>query len=172
MRNEPSRTAEVVCLFRAMDQRRPESERILDDPYARHFLGPLFRTTLSTIELSGPIGRLAEEYSPGLVAYILTRHRYIDDVLLSGLSRGIEQVVLMGAGYDSRAYRFASQLAGRPIFELDFPATARRKGEILAELKELPQPNLKRLEIDFREERVEDVLDRGGFERGKKTFFV
>src|SRR5262249_43732412 len=126
MRGRPSQTAEVVCLMRASDQRRPSAERILDDPYARWFLGPMSRAALASWEASGRGGKLAERLSPGLTAFVLTRHRWIDDCLRRALARDVEQVVLLGAGYDTRAYRFASELAGRPVFEVDFPATSRR----------------------------------------------
>lgn len=174
MRNEPSRTAEAVCLFRASDQRRPPETRIVDDPYARLFLGPLFRTALTALEATGRLGELAEEYSPGLIAYVLARHRFIDDALEAALTGGrAEQVVLLGAGYDTRAHRFAHLLSGRPVFELDFPATSRRKAQIAAEKSLLlPQGSLHRVEIDFLGQRIEDVLERAGFARGAPTFFI
>lgn len=173
MRNEPSRTAEVVCLFRAMDQRRPDGARILDDPWARHFLGPIFRTALGTYEATGPLGRLVESHSPGLVTYILTRHRYIDDTLQAALQRGVEQVVILGAGYDTRAYRLAAALMGRTVWELDFPATSARKTQILGDLgTELPRTSVRHLQIDFLTERPLDVLSRAGFPLGRPTFFI
>jgi methyltransferase (TIGR00027 family) len=176
MRDEPSRTAETVCFFRASDQRREPSERIVDDPYAKMFLGPMMRTALAALQVSGRVGQRAEEYSPGLAAYILCRHRFIDDRLrdaLNDTTQPIEQVVLLGAGYDTRAYRFASALRGRPVFELDFPSTSRRKAELVAEKKaELPSTNVTVVEIDFLTERVEDRLAATGFRKGARTFFV
>jgi methyltransferase (TIGR00027 family) len=174
VRNEPSRTAEAVCLFRASDQRRPPEARIVDDPFARIFLGPLFRAALTALEVTGRLGELAEEYSPGLMAYVLARHRFIDDAMRSALEQGrAEQVVLLGAGYDTRAHRYADLLAGRPVFELDFPSTSRRKAQIADEKKDvLPQANLHRVEIDFLTQKIEDVLSAAGFRRGAPTFFI
>ena len=54
--------------------------------------------------------------------YVPLRHRFIDDHLGSALDDGAAQVVLLGAGYDTRAYRFADQLDGRPVFEVDLAA--------------------------------------------------
>jgi len=127
VRGRPSQTAEVVCLMRASDQRRRPAERILDDPYARWFLGPMSRAALATWEASGRWGRLAERLSPGLTAWVLARHRWIDDCLARAVEGDVAQVVLLGAGYDTRAYRFAAALRGRPVYEVDFPATSRRK---------------------------------------------
>jgi methyltransferase (TIGR00027 family) len=174
MRNEPSRTAEAVCLFRASDQRRPEGTRIVDDPYARFFLGPLMRAALAALEATGRLGELAEEYSPGLVAYVLARHRFMDDALSAALAaKRVSQVVLLGAGYDTRAHRFAHLLDGRPVFELDFPATSRRKRQIAEERsKELPAADIRRVEIDFLTETIDGVLERAGFRRGEPTFVV
>jgi methyltransferase (TIGR00027 family) len=165
-----------VCLFRASDQRRKPEDRILDDPYAKIFLGPMMRAALVALEASGRVGVLAEEHSPGLTAYVLCRHRFIDDCLrdaLNDTARPIEQVVLLGAGYDTRAYRFASELRGRPVFELDFRSTSRRKAELVAEKQaELPSANVTIVEIDFLTERVEDRLGATGFKKGARTFFV
>jgi methyltransferase (TIGR00027 family) len=82
-------------------------------------------------------------------------------------------VVLLGAGYDTRAYRFASALHGRPVFELDFPATSRRKARIVAEhARELPATDVRHVEIDFLNESLDDALIRSGFQRGAQTFFI
>jgi len=174
VRNEPSRTAEAVCLFRASDQRRPQEARIVDDPYARYFLSLPFRAALTALEVTGRLGELAEEYSPGLIAYVLARHRFIDDAMVAALSQGrAEQVVVLGAGYDTRAQRFADLLGRRKVFELDFPSTSRRKAQIMEDkVDSFPQANLQRVEIDFLEQKIEDVLDAAGFERGAPTFFI
>jgi methyltransferase (TIGR00027 family) len=171
--NAPSQTAEAVCLMRATEQRRPPEERILDDPYARLFLGRLSRAALASWEASGKLGEVAARLSPGLAAYVLTRHRFIDDCLGRALESDVEQVVLLGAGYDSRAYRFAAALEGRPVFEVDFPATSRRKARILARCAEkLPRAVVCRVEIDFEKDSLEDRLGEAGFHKGARAFFV
>lgn len=166
-------------MFRASDQRRRPEERIVDDPYAKLFLGPVMRAALATLEATGRLGELAEERSPGLIAYVLARHRFIDDCLRSALSGEnpteppVEQIVILGAGYDTRAYRLATEIGSRSVYEVDFPSTSRRKAEIVAERKdELPPANVRVVEIDFMTERLEDRLAAAGFVRGAKTFLV
>lgn len=172
MRNEPSRTAESVCFIRASDQRRPPDERIVDDPYARLFLSTLYRAALTTLEATGRLGERAEEFSPGLMSYVLTRHRFIDDHLLKALNEGaVEQVVILGAGYDTRAYRLKEALGDRTVYELDFPATGQRKAHIVSR-SDLPQANVVRLEIDFLSQTIDEVLLQGGFQQNTPTFFV
>ena len=174
VKGRPSQTAEVVCLLRATDQRRRPAQRILDDPYARWFLGPLASATLATWEASGRLGDLAERLSPGVTTFVLVRHRYIDDRLAHALAGAtIRQVVLLGAGYDTRAWRFAQALAGRPVFEVDFPATSARKARILERhAGELPPVDVRRVEIDFQTQSLEGRLVASGFEKGRSTFFV
>ncbi|TMA86099.1 MAG: SAM-dependent methyltransferase [Deltaproteobacteria bacterium] len=173
MRGRPSQTAEAVCLMRASDQRRPPAGRIVDDPYARWFLGPMSRATLASWEASGRWGRLAERLSPGLTAWVLTRHRYIDDCLVRALEGDVDQVVLLGAGYDTRAYRFARQLGGRPVFEVDFPATSRRKARIVARhAGELPRTTVRIVEIDFQSQSLRERLLASGFRENTRNFFI
>jgi methyltransferase (TIGR00027 family) len=176
VRDDPSRTAEMVCLFRASDQRRRPEERIVDDPYAKLFLGPLTRAALLTLEATGRLGEIAEEHVPGLMTYVLARHRFIDDCLVRALTdptNPIEQTVLLGAGYDTRAYRFANTIGSRPFFEVDYPSTSRRKAEIVKEKKsELPAANVIRVEIDFLADKLSDKLDAAGFQRARPTLFI
>ena len=173
MRNEPSRTAEAVALFRASDQRRDRDTRIVDDPYARHFLSPLSKAALGTWGAAGRLGDLAESFSSGLVAYVLARHRFLDEQLLFALTEGVEQVVILGAGYDTRAYRFHEALAGRPVFELDFPSTASRKASLVARLgAELPSACVTSIPIDFQTASIDDALAGSAFRVGAPTCFV
>ena len=62
-------------------------------------------------------------------------------------------------GYDSRAYRFADQLAGRPVFEVDLPPLSRRKAEIVAAHPEqFGHTAIRRVEIDFQTQSLADEL--------------
>jgi methyltransferase (TIGR00027 family) len=159
--------------MRATERRRSAEERIVDDPYAAFFLGPVLRTALATWEASGRFGDLAERFSPGLVTWVLCRHRYIDDCLERALRENVGQVVLLGAGYDTRAYRFARELADRPVFEVDHPATSRRKARIVARHeRELPSANVHAVEVDFQKDALSERLGAAGFRTGLRTFVV
>lgn len=173
MRWQASQTAEGVCWMRATEQRRRPAARIVDDPYANLFLGPMLRAALSTWEASGRLGDLAERFSPGLITFVLCRHRYIDDCLRRALAANVDQVVILGAGYDMRAYRLARDLKDRPVFEVDHPATSGRKAKILARRKsELPAADVRVVEVDFQRDSLRERLQQVGFQRGLRTFFV
>ena len=120
----PSKTAEAVCFFRALEQRRDPAVRIVDDPHAHLFLGRSLKTAVRAAEAAGPLGELPARLVPGVATFVLARHRFIADALRRALAEPspdgnhVEQVVLLGAGYDTRAYRFAAELKGRPVFEV------------------------------------------------------
>ncbi|MGA2927279.1 MAG: class I SAM-dependent methyltransferase [Solirubrobacteraceae bacterium] len=65
--------------------------------------------------------------SPGTSYYKLARGKHIDQVLSEELELGIEQLVILGAGFDTRAYRFEDRLSAVGVFELNQPVTAARK---------------------------------------------
>jgi methyltransferase (TIGR00027 family) len=165
----PSRTAEVVCFARAGEAQRPAARRIVDDPYARFFLRPMALGMLSGRRAPLPLSGTPAE----LTTFVLCRHRAIDDRLAAALDSGAEQVVVLGAGYDTRAWRFAERLAGRPVWEVDFPATARRKESLARRhAAELPATTLHRVEVDFERQSFADRLRAEGFVAGARTFFV
>jgi methyltransferase (TIGR00027 family) len=108
-----------------------------------------------------------------LTTFVLCRHRAMDDRLEAALAAGVEQVVVLGAGYDTRAWRFAAALGGRPVWEIDFPATGRRKKRLArAHIGELPATNLHQVEVDFERQSFADRLAAEGFLVGARTFFV
>jgi methyltransferase (TIGR00027 family) len=172
MRDAPSRTAEAVALFRALEQLTPEGQRVLDDPYARLFLSPIGRAALTTVGATGRLAQSPLAYAPVLVNFVLARHRFIDDALAAELEGGeVEQVLLLGAGYDTRAWRFADALDGVRVFEVDHPSTARRKASIV-EKSDLPEVARTVVHVDFQVQSLRERLLDAGFEPGRRTFTV
>ncbi len=107
-------TAEVCAAFRTLGG---------VDPLARRFLRGARVTSLARIRPLHPVLRAAApRLVRGAFAYEVSRTRHLDDALAGELRRGARQLVLLGAGLDSRAHRF-----GVPTFEVDLPALSRRK---------------------------------------------
>ena len=131
-----SRSAEGVAGMRAIEMRKPEADRIVSDPYADALIpgGVMFAISLWIIE-SG----LYERMAPGAVGFIIGRERYIDEYLKMQLSEGIDQVVILGAGFDTRAYRIPGIERTR-VFEIDQPATQAVKLERLKKVIDLCPP--------------------------------
>lgn len=170
----PSITAQWTAVVRALELDRPEPERIVSDEFAPVFLTATFRGVLESLRLGSPLVRLAERHElAGVSAFVLLRHRFIDEHLQAALAQGAEQVLVLGAGYDSRAYRFADELRGRPVHEVDLPPLSRRKAEIVADHPDLFAANtIRRVEIDFRTESLADRLLDSGFTVGVRTFVI
>ena len=172
LQGRPSLTAEAVTIARALEHLKPEDERIVDDPWAHLFLSAPARGALTAWSRSLS-ARLLRRLGPSGTTYVPLRHRFIDDHLVAALDAGAAQVVLLGAGYDTRAYRFADRLAGRPVYEVDLASISRSKAATVAKhADELPSTNVVRVEIDFESQTLADVLVGAGFDTGVTTFFT
>jgi methyltransferase (TIGR00027 family) len=170
LQGRPSLTAEAVTMARALEHEKPAASRIVDDPWAHLFLSRASRAALRA--WSGSLtGRTLRRLGVTGTNWVPLRHRYIDDHMLQLLDAGATQVVLLGAGYDMRAYRFATELNGRPVYEVDLPAISRAKAAIIARhANELPPANVVRVEIDFETQVLADVLAAAGLDVGGLTF--
>jgi methyltransferase (TIGR00027 family) len=167
--DRPSSTAQWTTLGRALELGR--KNRIVTDAYAPEFLSGSSRALFRALRVAGPAVREAERFELlGLATSGLCRHRCIDEHLLAALP-DVEQVMILGAGYDSRAYRFASEIGARPVFEVDLPPLSRRKAAIVAAHRDLfAHASVRRVEIDFRSQTLRDVLAGSGFVPGVPTF--
>jgi methyltransferase (TIGR00027 family) len=129
---QPSRTADHNALFRALEARRPAAVRIADDPLAVDFLSPEFRVLAEAARLA-PVRRLLEmtidHRWPCVRAGVVARTRLIDQVVLRELGK-VGQVLILGAGFDTRAWRLPGMERVR-VFELDHPATQAAKQRVL-----------------------------------------
>ncbi len=167
----PSSTAQWTTLGRALELRR--DERIVTDMYAPVFLSGVSNALLRSLDLAGPAVRQAERLElAGLAASGLCRHRFIDEHLVTALP-SVSQVLILGAGYDSRAYRFAVEIGDRPVYEVDLAPLSRRKAAVVAANAALfAHASIERVEIDFRTQTLPDRLAGTGFVTGAPTFVV
>lgn len=167
-KSQSSVTAEGIAAMRAIESEKPEGERICYDPYAKRFVSPMM---LAFIKFFIKIG-FAEIKGPDVIGYLVVRCRYIDDYLASCLKDGIKQLVILGAGYDSRAYRF-EQLKGRvKTFEVDYPATQQVKREKLMKIFGGIPDGVVLVPVDFNTQKLEDRLRESGYDERLKTLFI
>ncbi len=165
---KPSRSAEGVAGFRAIETQKPEAERICNDPYARAMIpnGILF-SLLKLMIKSG----LYERMAPGAIAFICGRERYIDDYLKVCLSEGFDQIVILGAGFDTRAYRI-SGIEHTRVFEIDQTVTQEVK---LKRLKKIIDPlpaYVTFVPMDFNTQELGELLQSSGYNEQGKTLFI
>ncbi|HEY2636586.1 MAG TPA: SAM-dependent methyltransferase, partial [Solirubrobacteraceae bacterium] len=124
---------------------------------------PLVRRLLPT---------LIEAVIPGGVWFEVARTRGFDDLVREEVARGAEQVVILGAGLDSRAYRMAGELAGTRVFEVDHPVTAAYKRERVARVVGEPPENVTYVEVDFEREALDDALTAAGHDPAVHSIVV
>ncbi len=173
--NEASRTAEYNALFRALESsRRTRSKRLFEDPIAPAFLGQRGRKflRLSRVPLLGKIVSLyIDRKWPGVRASAIGRTCWIDDQLRVALQSGISQVVILGAGYDCRAYRI-SGIERTRVFELDQPSTLVEKKKALTLTYGALPAHVTFAEIDFNQQDLSKVLKASGFNDSTPAFFL
>lgn len=158
----PSRTAWAAAAHRAAHQIL-EQGRIFADPLALRILG----------EDPDTVARKAEEQPSrrGMRIFIAVRTRFAEDALTAAVECGVCQVVVLGAGLDTYAYR--STLRDRlRIFEVDHPATQAWKRQRLLDAA-IPIPSsLTFAPIDFEHQTLAEGLAAAGFDSSQQTFFT
>ena len=133
MNATPSRTAEYMALFRALETTNAADRRLFADRDAKRFLRPALRVVVTAARLPAVRAALVafiDRRWPGPRLSGVVRTRVIDDFVVSAIEGGCTQLVLLGAGYDTRATRL-SQVADAAVFEVDHPATQARKRSVL-----------------------------------------
>jgi methyltransferase (TIGR00027 family) len=106
------------------------------------------------------------------VRTMLVRTRFIDQALERAVANGVTHVVILGAGFDSHAYRCQELLANVRIFEVDRPATQAFKKQRVQDAIGGPPANLTYVPIDIQHEDLADVLRRHGHNQSERTFFI
>jgi methyltransferase (TIGR00027 family) len=91
---------------------------------------------------------------------------------MTAVAGGATQAVILGAGFDTRAYRLSDFLKDVRVFEVDQPATQQLKIRRVREATGAPPANLVYAPFDFRKDTLGDVLARAGFRLGERSFFI
>ena len=169
--NQSSLSAAGVAGMRAIESQKPESERICYDPYARALVGTVLSAGLFNLTRLMINSGLYDWMAPGATAFIAVRERYIDDYLIESLKEGLDQVVILGAGFDTRAYRIQGIEKTR-VFEVDYPATQEAKLKGLKKVIDPLPANVTFVPLDFNTQTLGEGLSAKGFNEHGKTLFI
>src|SRR6266511_1491126 len=112
-----ARTAHLTAWVRALG-RLTSGDAANGDDLAGRVLLPYQRFLTRTPKLAR---WLLERGLPGAFGYFNARTQYFDEVLLEEARAGLEQVVILGAGFDSRSLRFRDAMPAARVFEVDMP---------------------------------------------------
>ncbi|MEZ4216488.1 MAG: class I SAM-dependent methyltransferase [Myxococcota bacterium] len=164
---QPSQTALATAALRAA-HRLHDRPVVFDDPLARDLTSDEWRAQLDAGAMPRVVAQLGLRPIQG---QLVGRARHVDDRLDRAIAdAGAAQVVLLGAGLDSLAWRRPS--LGVRVIELDHPATQAWKRERLAELALDGAVDVALVPVDFEREAVDAALARAGFDRGAPAFFA
>ncbi|GLI66322.1 hypothetical protein VaNZ11_010101, partial [Volvox africanus] len=94
---------------------------------------------------------------PGIMTYLNARTRWLDDEVSAAIRQGFTQVVVVAAGFDTRAYRLSTP--GVSFFEIDLPGASQRKRELVERtlpVDQFPRPTF--MAADLSKVSIADVL--------------
>jgi methyltransferase (TIGR00027 family) len=165
-----SRTAEFTCMSRAASYRE-QRECYKGTDYLAYVLVPGF------VKLLLRFPRFCQLYNKhlapkGIYEYVIARTKYMDSQYMNALEQGLDQIVILGAGFDSRAQRFSERNKKTKTFELDAPITQREK-LIAFKKKNIAIPeNLIYVPINFTKDSLAEKLAEAGFVENRTSLFL
>lgn len=183
-KNSASYTAQIMALYRAMETRRGAGgrprqgsgdgpadgggsrmpKRLFADPYAEVFLSGRLRLASRIAAFSAGqrwLYRYMQRRLPGALGSGIARTRYIDDLLERRLADGVRQVILLGAGFDTRALRLPA-LQRVNVLEIDHPDTSARKQLFLRKTVQPLPAHVRFLSIDFNQQGLAELFRQRG----------
>lgn len=169
LEKKPSKTAEEVTLIRLSESQKAEDERICYDPLAIHFISG---ETLEFLHNNLEIDNEKEVIFKGVANSIAARVRYFDDFVEKCVDNGLEQLVILGAGYDTRAYRLECLKINVKVFEIDHPSTQQVKIEKIKEIFGSVPGHVEYIPMDFEKQVLDESFLKSGYDSSKKTLFL
>ena len=168
--NKASGTAMATAFMRALAAYDPREEMRGNDYLAEIFLEEKQKKPLKDPAIRAWV--MKNKIAPGAYEFMIARTAFFDRIVEQALKENIEQVVLLGAGYDSRPYRFKGFNQDTKIFELDAKPTQQRKMECLQQAGISISQQISFVPINFETDNLRDTLMKAGFSREKKTLFI
>lgn len=166
-----SYTAEGVAALRAAGAMEWDVAVRNPDHLAERLLSWRFRLRLHPPFMRRLALTVIQRALPGIYPFVTARTKYFDAALGAALAAGCQQVVVLGAGGDTRAYRFADDANGIPFFEVDHPSTSAWKRQTMARLPRL-SADVRYVAMDFTTDSLVKSLAAAGAEQGRVTLFL
>jgi methyltransferase (TIGR00027 family) len=172
----PSKTSVWTTVLRAIGAKHPEPEFRNPDYLAHRFVGPRERALLRDypadavdLDYASALKRLPD---PSAVLGLYLRTRHMDGTLVEALRDDVRQIVVLGAGFDSRGYRFRERLEGIRFIEVDYGPTQEYKKRRLREIFGRLPEHVRYVAMDFAKDSLLKQLRKGGYSDQAKTLFI
>lgn len=171
--NRTSRTAQYMAFFRALETKR-SNDKLFSDSLAIYFLDSGLRLAVKASNVpffKTYLKNRIQKRIPGAYSSALARTKYIDELLERTIRDGVTQVIILGAGFDTRASRL-DFLKTIPVIEIDHPNTSNFKIDVFKnQIGQLPQ-NVTFCQIDFNKQSLEDLARQHHFDFTKPTTII
>lgn len=164
-----SETAIITASLRALSNYEEEEKVRINDCFAEIFLPDKRKIPLIDKNAREMIKKAIPK---GLYEYVIARTKYFDKVFIEAVKNNIDQIVFLGAGYDSRPYRFNNLISKTKIFEVDTKPTQEHKISLLHKNKIDINERIKYVAVDFEKDNLFEIIGESGFNKLKKTLFI
>lgn len=169
--NQSWKTAILVASVRLIEQYQPKELKLFDDPIIKIFFSKIFLFLIQFKIIRNIEMMLTDLTAKGIFGALLCRTKYFDDSLHAAMADGIDQLVILGAGLDTRPYRIAG-INKITVVEVDLPIMQNIKKEKLQKiLGELPH-NITFIPIDFNHQVLDEELNIPALDFSKPIFFI
>ncbi len=170
IQTQPSNTAAATAFLRALAAHAPAPETKGSDYLAYIFLDEQQQKPLADPALR--VWIMQNQLAPGAYEFMLARTLFFDELVLHALQANVAQIVFLGAGYDSRPYRFQEFIRDTHIFEVDAAPTQQRKQTCLEQAGILIPPQVHFAPINFETDALQAALQSAGYRSAQQTLFI
>ncbi len=165
-------SALVVMFSRAWDNCHSPDARVCDDTVAVKLVTPGIRFFAKTGIGRRLVFKMMNPMQRAIMGYVPLRTRLIDDCLRMALEEGLEQLVILGSGYDTRAYRLDDLRKRTKVFEVDrAEMQSEKKARVERAFGSVPD-HVTHVPVDFEKDVVAECLLANGYDANRKTFFI
>jgi methyltransferase (TIGR00027 family) len=166
-----SRTALGAATMRLIEQYQPVETRLFNDPLVKDLVGTPIRFLMQFAAMRRLTLQQSDAITKGIYGAQICRTRYIDDAVKAALAQGIDQIVILGAGLDTRPYRLQG-IEHVKVYEVDLPAVqADKKRKIEQHFGRLPG-HVTFVPIDFDTQTLETVLADTMVDRSRLALYI
>ena len=168
--SKPSKTAELAAAIRAF-HRRCAKKPLFDDPYALAMCGNFWRRVVSSDCLSHLVVNNLMATASGIMPLVYIRARFGEDLLRAAIKEGLDQYVIVGAGYDTFSVRRPDLMEKLTLYELDQPAPQQSKRDRMKAAGLIEPENVCYVASNPNREKLHEALGRVNFDLTSPALF-
>lgn len=165
-------TAEGATAARAIFHLHPDANVRNEDHMAMAMVHPAYWHYSSMTDNFDGAYEVMKTFRWTSPFFINARTRHIDNILKQAAADGVGQVVNLGAGYDSRAYRYRNAMPDVKFFEIELPEMVAEKKRRLKEMLGYVPDYVAFVPIDFNKQTIPEEVKKAGYNPNLKTLFI